>query len=51
MTYLLTGATGFVGTKLMTQLLANGDSVNFLARKRPKQVDSRAAYHPWDPKE
>jgi uncharacterized protein (TIGR01777 family) len=49
MTYLITGATGFVGTKLVNRLLANGDSVNFLARKRPKHFDSRAAFHPWDP--
>jgi uncharacterized protein (TIGR01777 family) len=49
MTYLITGATGFVGTKLVNRLLANGDSVNFLARKRPKYFDSRAAFHTWDP--
>ncbi len=48
MNYLLTGATGFVGSKLVDTLLHEGDSVNYLGRKRSKSLDSRAAFHHWD---
>ena len=48
MNYLLTGATGFVGSKLVETLLREGDSVNYLGRKRSKALDSRAAFHHWD---
>jgi hypothetical protein len=51
MTYLITGATGFIGGKLVRQLLANGDSVNYLARKRSPNFDSRVAFHSWDAKD
>jgi uncharacterized protein len=50
MTYLITGATGFIGRRLINFLLSRGDSVNYTARKRSETVDSRAAYHLWDGK-
>jgi uncharacterized protein (TIGR01777 family) len=47
MNYLITGATGFLGKRLVNHLLMRGDSVNYLARKRSTELDSRAAYHCW----
>ncbi len=51
MTYLLTGATGFIGRTLVDQLLRNGDNVNYIGRRRSDTLDSRAAFHLWDGKE
>lgn len=51
MTYLITGATGFIGSKLVRQLVANGDSVNYLARKRSSKFDSQVSFHHWDLKD
>lgn len=48
MNYLLTGATGFIGSKVVETLLAQGHSVNYLGRKRGKHLDSRAAFHYWN---
>jgi uncharacterized protein len=48
MTFLITGATGFIGKKLAHLLLARGDAVNYLGRERSLQLDSRVAYHPWN---
>src|SRR5438309_5619980 len=48
MTFLVTGATGFVGRKLTDLLLSRGDAVNYLGRKRNAELDSRAAFHPWN---
>ncbi|MFL6416009.1 MAG: TIGR01777 family oxidoreductase [Bryobacteraceae bacterium] len=48
MTFLLTGATGFIGRRLVGQLLRDGHSVNYLARQRSGSIDSRAAFHIWD---
>ena len=48
MDFLITGASGFIGRKLVAQLLARGDSVSYLARHRSPHVDSRAAFHDWD---
>ena len=39
MTYLSTGATGFIGKKLVNVLLERGHSVNYLARKRSPDID------------
>ena len=50
MTYLVTGATGFIGTKLVEHLLARGDAVYYLARKRSPHLPSQASFHPWDAK-
>jgi hypothetical protein len=50
MNFLITGATGFIGRKLVAELLARGDSVNYLGRGRGTTLDSRAAFHPWDGK-
>ncbi len=51
MNCLLTGATGFIGRRLTDRLLADGHSVNYLARQRSNDLDSRAAFHYWDRKE
>jgi uncharacterized protein (TIGR01777 family) len=51
MTYLITGATGFLGKKMIDVLLARGDSVNYMGRRRSKHLDPRAAYHSWSGKE
>jgi uncharacterized protein len=48
MTFLITGATGFIGKKLAHLLLARGDTVNYLGRRRSPELDSRVAYHPWN---
>jgi uncharacterized protein len=48
MNFLVTGATGFIGSKVVHFLLSRGDSVNYLGRKRSHTLDSRAAFHPWD---
>lgn len=47
MNCLLTGATGFIGTRLVAQLLENGHSVNYIARQRSDKLDGRAAFHHW----
>ncbi|HEX4810232.1 MAG TPA: TIGR01777 family oxidoreductase [Bryobacteraceae bacterium] len=49
MNYLITGASGFIGTKLVDTLLASGHSVNYLGRKRSSRLDSRAAYFCLEP--
>lgn len=51
MNYLITGATGFIGRHLVAFLLARGDSVNYLGRQRSRSMDSRAAFHCWNPGE
>lgn len=47
MNYLVTGATGSIGSQLVNALLSAGHSVNYLARTRSKSMDSRAAFHCW----
>ncbi|HSU30088.1 MAG TPA: TIGR01777 family oxidoreductase [Bryobacteraceae bacterium] len=51
MNYLLTGASGFIGSKIVELLLSQGHSVNYLGRKRSQQLDSRAAFHHWNTSE
>ena len=48
MTYLLTGATGLIGTTLVEKLLADGQAVNYIGAKRSQKLDSRASFHRWD---
>jgi uncharacterized protein (TIGR01777 family) len=48
MTYLITGATGFVGRSLVESLLADGHSVNYLSRKIDRSMNLRAAFHHWE---
>lgn len=48
MTYLITGATGFLGKRLVEMLLADGHSVNYLARRLDRSMDARAAFHWWE---
>jgi uncharacterized protein len=50
MDVLITGATGFIGQKLVRALLDRGDAVNYLARQQSNKISSRAAFHPWDGK-
>ena len=49
MNYLITGATGFIGQKLVNNRLAAGHGVNYLGRRRSSTMDSRAAFHRWEP--
>ena len=51
MRYLITGASGFIGSKLVKTLLSRGHSVNYLGSKRGTSLDSRAAFHGWNPGE
>jgi uncharacterized protein len=51
MTYLVTGATGLIGTRLVEHLVSHGDAVYYLARKRSSKLPSQASFHPWDTKE
>ncbi|MGI9072770.1 MAG: TIGR01777 family oxidoreductase [Bryobacteraceae bacterium] len=46
--YLITGASGFVGRKLVHILLSENHSVDYLRRKRSTSLDSRAAFHAWN---
>jgi uncharacterized protein (TIGR01777 family) len=48
MTYLITGATGFIGRSLVESLLADGHSVNYLSRKIDRSMNLRAAFHHWE---
>ena len=50
MNSLITGATGFIGKRLVHRLLDSGHSVNYVARERSNKLDSRAAFHYWDRK-
>ena len=43
----LTGATGFIGKRLVERLLNDGHALHILARRNP-QMDSRAHFAPWD---
>jgi uncharacterized protein (TIGR01777 family) len=47
MNYLVTGATGFIGSRLVNAVLSAGHRVNYLGRKRSKTIESRAAFHCW----
>ncbi len=48
MDYLITGASGFIGQRLVNRVLASGNEVNYLGRRRSSRLDSRAAFHRWD---
>ena len=48
MTFLLTGATGFIGSRLVRQLVDSGHTVHYLARRRDPRFDSQVAFHLWD---
>jgi uncharacterized protein len=49
--YLITGASGFIGRKLVHILLSEGHAVDYLGRRRSASLDSRAAFHCWNPDE
>ncbi|MEO7142734.1 MAG: NAD-dependent epimerase/dehydratase family protein, partial [Bryobacteraceae bacterium] len=44
----LTGATGFVGRRLVERLLADGHTLRILARRPPAQTDARIQWFTWD---
>jgi uncharacterized protein (TIGR01777 family) len=46
-TYLITGATGFLGKALVDRLLLAGHNVAYLSRRRNPKMDSRAAFFLW----
>jgi len=48
MTFLITGATGFIGKRLVEILLGNGQVVHYLGRKRDSSIDSRVGFHLWE---
>lgn len=48
MTFLITGATGFIGRALVQRLLETGHNVNYAGRRRNSTMDSRAAFHWWE---
>ena len=48
MTYLITGATGFIGRSLVDMLLADGQVLHYLGRRRDPSMDSRVAFHLWE---
>lgn len=45
---LVTGATGFLGRRLLRLLLQQGHAISYLARKQPRDIDNRAAYLCWN---
>ena len=47
MNYLITGATGFIGQRLVDYLLHGGKEVNYMGRQRSTALDGRAAFHLW----
>src|SRR4051812_41427222 len=47
MNYLITGATGFIGQRLVNYLLHSGNEVNYLSRQRRETLEGRAAFHIW----
>ncbi len=47
MTYLLTGASGFVGRTLVQHLLNQGDSIHYLGRKPFQALPQEAIFHSW----
>lgn len=49
MRFTVTGATGFIGKKLVDRLLEERHYVNILGRTRKVAVDSRAAWAAWNP--
>jgi uncharacterized protein len=48
MTFLITGATGFLGRSLVEMLLSQDHSVHYMGRRRDGTMDSRAAFHLWE---
>ena len=48
MTYLITGATGLIGQRLVAFLLNSGHAVNYLSARRSTSLDTRASFHRWD---
>lgn len=44
----LTGATGFVGNRLLAKLLADGHRVHVLGRRRSSSLDASVAFSEWN---
>ena len=51
MTYLITGATGFIGVKLVDSLLRAGHTIHYLGRKPSDKLSGKAEFHQWTPGE
>ena len=47
MTFLVTGATGFIGRRLIDAILRRGDAAYYLARRRSSSLPDQASFHPW----
>ncbi len=48
--FAISGATGFVGKRLVHKLVEDGQSVHYMGRSRSPDLPSVAAYAAWDPK-
>lgn len=48
MTFLVTGATGFIGSRVVERLLAAGHTVQYLGRRESAQLKNRASFQYWD---
>jgi hypothetical protein len=44
----LTGATGFVGRKLIARLLAGGHELHVVGRRQPGHLAGQVRFHTWD---
>lgn len=47
MNILITGATGFIGMRLVERLLADGDRVYYLGRRESQRLQGRAVFQVW----
>lgn len=48
MNFLVTGATGFIGSRVVDRLLASGHTVHYLGRKESARLSGRAVFQQWD---
>lgn len=48
--FAISGATGFVGKRLVRKLISDGHTVHYMGRSRSHELPSVAAYAAWDPK-
>jgi uncharacterized protein len=48
MQIVVTGATGFIGSRLVRRLADDGNSLRLLGRNRPATLAPGTEFHPWD---